>query len=528
MLLVSYEFLGFLALLVLLYYLIPGKMQWCLLLAASYLFYAVSGWKTVGFILVTTVSVWWLGLKIGRMHADCSAYIKSHELSKDEKKQYRAKVKKIQWRWLLAGLFLNFGILAVLKYTNFALENVNGLLHLFGSSASLGFVNWLMPLGVSYYTFQSAGYLIDVYRKKYEPEQNIGHMALFVSFFPQLIQGPISRFDEMKEQYFKPHVFQWNQVCLGMQRMLWGYFKKLIIADRLLSVILTISQDMETYRGIYVWIGMICYTIQIYADFAGGIDIVIGAAQMLGIRLPENFDRPYFSKTVPEYWRRWHMSLMLWLREYIFYPSSICGPVNRLTKSAKKHLGDGVAKRVPVYSASIIVWLVVGIWHGATWGYVIWGMIHCAILLASQEFAPVKRAFHQKYDVEGKTWFQIIQIVRTLFILSLVQMLEYYHTVPNMLSMQWNMFTASAFGQLFDGRMADLGLTGADWIVVFAGVLVMLFVSLLQRRGSVRGQIAARPFWQQAMVWYVLLTVVLIFGAYGQGYDASQFIYNQF
>lgn len=528
MLLVSYEFLAFLAALAVLYYLIPGRFQWCLLLVASYLFYAVSGVKMMGFILITTVSVWWLGKKIGQIHEECASYIKSHDLTREEKKRYRAGIKRRQWRLLVVGLVFNFGILAVLKYTNFTLENVNALLHLFGSGTSLGFVNWLLPLGVSYYTFQSAGYLIDVYRKKYAPEQNLGHLALFVSFFPQLIQGPISRFDEMKEQYFTTHRADSRNIFFGMQRMLWGYFKKLVVADRLLPVILAVSQDMETWQGIYVWIGMICYTIQIYADFAGGIDIVIGAAQIFGICLPENFNRPYFSKTVPEYWRRWHMSLMMWLREYIFYPSSVCGPVNRLTRFAKGHLGDGIAKRVPVYSASILVWLVVGIWHGATWGYVVWGLIHCTILLAAQEVAPLKRRFHQRYGLEGKTWFSVIQVLRTLLILSLVQMLEYYHTVSNMLRMQWNMFTASSFSQLFDGRLPELGLTGADWIAALAGTGLMLVVSLVQRKGSVREQLGARPFWVRALVWYLLLVAVLVFGAYGQGYDASQFIYNQF
>lgn len=310
--------------------------------------------------------------------------------------------------------------------------------------------------------------------------------------------------------------------------MLWGYFKKLVVADRILPVILAVSQDMETWQGIYVWIGMICYTIQIYADFSGGIDIVIGAAQMFGIRLPENFDRPYFSKTVPEYWRRWHMSLMTWLREYIFYPASVCGPVNRLSRSVRARLGEKAARRVPVYSASLMVWLVVGIWHGATWGYVIWGMIHCGILLASQEFAPVSRRFHQRFHLEGKRWFAALQILRTLFVLSLVQMLEYYRTVPNMLAMQWNMFTASSLGQLWDGRMAGLGLTAADWAVALAGTGLMFFVSLIQGKGSVRVQLAEKPFWQRAGIWYVLLVIVLVFGAYGQGYDASQFVYNQF
>lgn len=528
MLLVSYEFLGFLFILTVLYYLLPVKVRWVLLLAASYVFYAMAGVKALGFVIITTVSTWFLALKIGAIGSRGSREIKETHMDREAKKAYKAKIKKRQWRWLLLGLGLNFGILCVLKYTNFTISNWNSMLHLFGSETQLGYVSWLLPLGISYYTFQSMGYLIDIYRSKYEPDKNLGHMALFVSYFPQLIQGPITRFDTMREQFFEERRFDWQNICSGMQRLLWGYFKKLVVADRLLAAILSISGDSETYRGIYVLVGMVCYTIQIYADFSGGIDIVLGASQMFGIQLPENFDRPYFSKTVPEYWRRWHMSLMLWLREYIFYPASMCKPVMRLSKSVRKRFGDGAGKRVPVYAASILVWLVVGIWHGATWGFVVWGMVNCIVLLISQELTPLRQAFHRKYTVESKRWFQVFQIARTLLLLSCIQMLEYYHTVSHTWEMFCSMVTGSRIGQLFDGRMAELGLDGKDWFVAGAGILLMLVVSLVQRRGSVREQIHALAGWKRFAVWYGLFLIVLIFGVYGQGYDASQFIYTQF
>lgn len=528
MLLVSYEFLAFLAIAVSLYYMIPRRFQWMLLLAASYLFYAASGMKSLLFILVTTLTTWLTALKLQKLQTAENEYMKAHEMSKEEKKAFKVYEKRIRWRWLLVGLFLNFGILAVLKYTNFAILNLNGLLHLFGRAGEYGFVAWMLPLGISYYTFQSMGYLIDVYRKKYKAEQHLGRFALFVSFFPQLIQGPITRFDAVREDLFASRGFNRQTVCFGLQRILWGYFKKLVVADRLVTVVLAISQDSVTYQGIYVLVGMLCYTVQIYADFGGGIDIVIGIAQLFGIRLPENFNRPYFSKTVPEYWRRWHMSLMQWLREYIFYPASVCGPVTRLTKRAKRMFGDSIGKRTPIYAASIIVWLVTGIWHGATWGFVVWGLVNCAVLLISQELTPLRHRFHQRYSVAHKTWFRVFQIGRTLLLLSTIQMLEYYHTVSHTLTMFGNMVMTASLTQLADGRMAGLGLDGWDWAIVAAGMVLMLLVSLVQRSGSVREQIAAKPFWLKAAIWYGLFLVVIIIGAYGQGYDASQFIYNQF
>ncbi len=528
MLLVSYEFLFFLFLSAIVYYLIPKRFQWCLLLLMSYLFYITAGWKSVIFIIITTLSTWWTGMRLSVLTAEGEDHLKACNEDRIQKKEYRLRHKKRMFRLLLAVLLLNFGLLAVLKYTNFAIDNINIGLRLFGRENAYSYVNWILPLGISYYTFQAMGYLIDVYRNKYEAEKNVFHLALFISFFPQLIQGPISQFADMKTEFFRKHSWNKHNIYAGMQRMLWGYMKKLIVADRLSPVITAISQNPDLYRGFYVWIGMISYTIQIYADFSGGIDIVIGAAQLFDIRLPENFERPYFSKSVPEYWRRWHMSLMLWLREYIFYPASVCQPVSRLTGWVKKRFGMGAARRVPVYSASILVWLVVGIWHGATWGYVIWGMIHCVILLISQEMNSWKKRFHQKHQVGAKKWFPVFQIGRTLLILSLVQMLEYYRTVGGMLRMQWSMITELSLSQLQTESFSGLGVSPADWFLVLCGVVLMFGVSLVQRGGSVRRLISEKTVFMQYLIWFGLFLFVLIFGAYGQGYDASQFIYNQF
>lgn len=529
MLLVSYEFLLFFAAVLFLYYLLPGRIQWLVLLAASYLFYLSGGWKLAGFILATTVSTWLLGLKLGKLQKETRAYIKEHGLGREEKKAYRAKRKAMSWRILLVGLCLNFGILAVLKYTNFMLGNVEAILHILGRGDGLGRVDWLLPMGISYYTFQSMGYLIDVYRNKYEPERNLGQFALFVSFFPQLIEGPISRFDEMKGQFRALHRFDGQNVAFGLQRMLWGYFKKLVVADRLVYAVSAVSGEPERFTGSFVLVGMLCYTVQIYADFSGGIDIVLGAAQAFGITLPENFDRPYFSRTVGEYWRRWHMSLMAWLREYIFYPASVCAPVTKLAKWGKKRFGDGVGRRIPVYAASLIVWFVTGIWHGATWGFVIWGMINCVVILAASELAPWQRKFHEKHPgLKDKRYFQVFQIGRTMLLLSVIQTLEYYKTVPRMAAMMCSMIRDFSLSAFFDGSLLGLGLDGWDWILAGFGSVLMLLVSLAKSRGSVRGQIREKPEAVRFLVWFGLFLAVLVFGAYGQGFNASQFIYNQF
>lgn len=527
MLLVSYQFLFFMLALFLPYYLIPRRYQWILLLGASYLFYLSGGVWAFLYLLITTATTWLAALQIGKMAEQGKAHIKEQALSGEEKKKYNLQLKKKQRHIMIFGLLLNFGILAVLKYTNFVLGNVNGLLSTLGAGGELPFVDWLLPLGISYYTFQSTGYLIDIYHRKYQPEKKLCRYALFVSFFPQIIQGPISRFDELSGQLFEEHSFEWMQIKAGLMRILWGYFKKLVAADRIAPVMAAIVLSPDEYGGIYVWIGMIAYTLQMYADFTGGIDIVIGVAQLFGVKLPENFERPFFSKSLSEFWRRWHMSLMRWFREYIFFPVSTSRASKSLSNFLRRTLGKGAGRRAPLYFASIVVWFVTGIWHGASWNFVAWGMANCAVLLISQEFSPLYKRFRSRFSWTGSRGYEAFEVIRTFLLFCMIEMFEYYpfHTVFRMFG---SMFLEFRPGQLFDGSFTRLGLAAADWIVLLFAAFLMLLVSLAGRNGSVRGKLMARPVWMQFILLYGLFLCVLVFGVYGQGYDASQFIYNQF
>ncbi len=359
MLFTSYEFLGFVAVVILAYYLIPKKCQWPLLLAASYLFYLIAGVDCLVYILATTVTVYFVALRIERNTLRQTAYLKEHkgELSKDEKKAYKEGQKKIRLRWFVCCVLLNIGILAAVKYTNFFLSNVNGILTAFGQTKQLSFFSLALPMGISFYTFQALGYLIDVYRGTVPAEKNPFRFALFVSFFPQLVQGPISRFGDLGRTLYGEHAFDARTVSYGLQRVLWGYFKKMVVADRILAAVTAIIGDTNTYGGAYVFVGMLFYTLQLYADFTGGIDITIGIAETMGITVQENFNRPYFSKSLKEYWRRWHISMCSWFRDYVFYPVSVSGFMQKFSKFARGHFGQKVGKRLPVYISSFAVWL---------------------------------------------------------------------------------------------------------------------------------------------------------------------------
>jgi len=529
MLFTSYSFILFLIILISLYYLIPKRLQWMLLLLGSFVFYYFSGWSNLVYISVTIVSTYFIGLKIDELNRRQSAYLKENKekLSKDEKKLYKEKTKAKQWKWLLACLIFNLGILAVVKYTNFAIANINSVLSIFRMT-ELSFVNIILPMGISFYTFKTMGYIIDVYRGKYEPERNIGKLALFVSFFPQLIQGPISRYDDLSQTLYKEHSFDPKTFSYGFQRVLWGYFKKLVIADRIVAAVLTITKNPDVYDGVYVFVGMVFYAIQLYADFTGGIDITIGIAQMLGIDVAENFIRPFFSKSIAEYWRRWHITMGTWFRDYIFYPLSVCKPMLNLSKSSRKRLGENLGKRVPVYVSTLVVWFATGIWHGSSWNFIVWGLLNGAIILISQELEPLYAKFHEKVRIGDTFGFKLFQVIRTFLLMSSLRILDCYRDVGVSFRMFFSMFTKPDFKVLFNGSLLKLGLSVQDYIVLTLGVILLISFSLIQRKGSVRERLSYKPAVLRYSIYIALFFTVLVFGAYGIGFDSNQFIYNQF
>lgn len=526
----SYEFIGFIAVLFCVYYCVPKGMQWPLLLAASYIFYFLAGPEYLLYILATTVTIYLTACLIGRNMLRQEAYIKEHkaELSREDKKQYKKRQKSVRFRFLLIGILCNIGILAVVKYTNFFIANWNGILTAMGKSGQLSFLTLALPMGISFYTFQAVGYLVDVYRGTVQAERNPFKLALFISFFPQLIQGPISRFQDLSQTLYGEHRFDSRTVCRGLQRMLWGYFKKMVIADRILTGVQVISGDVGVYHGAYAFVGMLFYTLELYADFTGGIDITIGIAEVMGIRVQENFHSPYFSKSLKEYWRRWHISMSTWFKDYIFYPISICKPMQKFTKFSRRHFGDAVGKRLLVYLASLTVWFATGFWHGASWNFIVWGLANAVILLISEELEPLYAGFHARVHVRERAWYRLFQAGRTFLLVCCLNMFDYYTSLKETGRAFISMFTTKNWHILWDGSLLELGLTGLDYGVLAAGTGLLLLVSLMQRKGGVRERISGKPYPVRFVIWYGLLLAVLLMGAYGIGYDANQFIYNRF
>lgn len=525
---VSYSFFLFLAIVFVVYYLIPKRFQWIVLLIASYIFYCFAGPKYLIYIAATTFTTWLAARQIDKLKATQTAYLQENKnLSREEKKLYKTATKKKQRHLMLAALLLNLGILAVVKYTNFAISNINAVIGLAGGQP-LGFVSLVLPLGISFYTFRALSYLIDVYRGTIPAEKNGFRFALFVSFFPQLIQGPISRYSQIESGLFTPHSLNWKQVSFGLQRMLWGYMKKMVIADRIVVGLTTMTGDTAAYTGAYVLIEVFFYAIQLYADFSGGLDMAIGAGQIFGVDLPENFVRPFFSKGIKEYWNRWHITMGSWFTDYIFYPISVCKPMLNLSKWSRTHLGPVLGKRLTVYLSSFAVWLATGIWHGASWNFVFWGLSNYLVIMISQELEPLYRRFHQRFNVDGKLFYKIFQVGRTFLLMGFLRMYDCFDSVTTTWKMLLTIFTTGNWNILWNGSLMQIGLTAADYIIIAAGILLMFLVSMSQRSGSVREKIYAKPYIVRFVLWTALFIAVLLFGAYGIGYDATSFIYNQF
>lgn len=295
--LVSNLFLLFVAVSVLVYYIVPHKFQWLVLLCFSYIYYLAGGIRYVGFILFSTLVTWGIALAVEKAEAGGS-----HKSARN---------------FLVLGLILNFGMLGVIKYTNFMIENLNALFHM-----NLRGMEILLPLGISFYTFQSSGYLLDVYWKRCDAERNPVKYALFVSFFPQILQGPIGRYSRLAHQLYEPHKFEGKNITRGFERILWGFFKKMILADWAAVFVDAIFDNPDQYSGLAIF-GVLFYTVQLYADFSGGMDVVIGIASMFGIELDENFKRPFFSISITDFWHRWHITLGTWMKDYVFYPVTL-------------------------------------------------------------------------------------------------------------------------------------------------------------------------------------------------------------
>ncbi len=536
----SLNFIFFVLATMLLYFALPlKKCKWTVLLAASVFFYAVAGYKYAFFILFTSLNTYLIALWIQHVSDKSKALLKAKksEWDRNQKKAYKNKIK-VQKRLIMTlALVINFGILAFLKYYAFFAGSLNDIMGNFGIGFSAPTLNLFLPLGISFYTFQSMGYIVDVYREKTAPQKNPLKLLLFVSFFPQIIQGPISIYDQLAHQLYEPHKFDFTRVKYGMELILWGFFKKLIIADRAVIAINTVTASYDKYNGTTLTFTILLYALQLYADFSGGIDISRGVCQIFGIDMMENFKRPYFSKSINEYWRRWHISLGGWMKNYIFYPIAMSNVFLNASKKmkgtrfGKTAAGTHISKVLPTSVASLIVFLLVGIWHGATWKYVAFGAWNGVIIMLSILIQPVFDSIIKKLHIHRECWwYSLFAMFRTFLIVLVGYVFDVAPSFTQGVNTIAKFFTDQNFIKGYS-QISELKLELADCFVILIGAAIILFVSIMQERNpekSLRVQLDEKPFAVRFLLLYSGIMAVVVFGVYGSGYDASSFVDMQF
>jgi len=494
----SMDFLIFFPIVVLVYYIVPQKIKHLWLLITSYYFYMCWNAKYVLLIFSSTVITYMSGLLIEKVKH--SNYV--------EKKQIVLK------KWVVAGCFgINLFILFYFKYINFALDTLSRIFAKVHIQMEVPVFDIILPVGISFYTFQALSYTMDVYRDEIYAEKNFFKYALFVSFFPQLVAGPIERSKNLLKQLAVFKKFNYEEAREGLLLMLWGFFLKLVLADRIAIFVDTIYGNYVTYSGYYLIVATMLFAVQIYCDFAGYSTIAMGAAKMMGISLMENFDAPYFSTSVAEFWRKWHISLTSWFKDYLYIP-----------------LGGSRKGKYRKYLNKMIVFLVSGLWHGAQFSYVVWGGINGLYQVLGELLQPVRdkavKVLHLNRESFGH---KLIHVVGTFVLVDLSWVFFRAGWFRNALEIIKSMITAENPWILFDGSIYKCGLDIKNFWLMIMGIGILLFADFCKHKHiKIREVVMKQDYWFRWCFIAMSIMVILIFGIYGPEYDASNFIYFQF
>lgn len=476
----SIQFVIFFILVLGIYFSIPHKYRWFLLLIASIYFY-------MSFVPIYILI---LGFTI------CVDYAAGILIEKNSGRRRKA--------FLVVSLLSNIGVLGVFKYYNFLVENFSFLMRPLGIETGIPYLSILLPIGLSFHTFQAMSYTIEVYRGNQRAERHFGIFSLYVLFFPQLVAGPIERPQNLLHQFRQPHSFQAERAWSGLRLMLWGFFKKVVIADRIAVLVDTVYASPSSYQGAPLILATLFFAIQIYCDFSGYTDIAIGSARIMGIKLMENFRRPYYAKSIAEFWKRWHISLSSWFRDYVYIPLG----------------GNRVA--VPRWYLNLfIVFLVSGLWHGASWTFVIWGALHGFYLVAGLITAPYRQKIKEKIGLTKIGWLNSsIQLVTTIMLASFAWIFFRAANVSDAFYIVTHLFSGLGVG--FTG--APLGMSLWEIVIALGAIVLMEIVQFAQEREGKKEVISRWPRWVRAALYIGLILVILLFGVF----ERRQFIYFQF
>lgn len=516
-------FIAFFAIVFFGYYALPHRFRWRLLLAASWVFY---GWMSpyyLIFLAFATAVTYFAAVGMDANFRREKEWISAHgkAVSRDEKKAYKIEMEGRRWWMSFGAIAALLSLLVVFKYLEFLFVNVAWLGGIVGLNWHPPVLNWILPVGLSFYVFQSMAYVIDVQRGEMPAERNFFRHALYVSYFPQIMQGPIGNYGRLAHQLFETHAFDYEQVVFGLQRIAWGFFKKVMIANEIAKRINPVWTQVGDYPGLICWSAILfLYAIQLYADFSGYMDIACGCSQMLGIKLDENFNCPYFSKSVSEFWRRWHMSLSSWFKDYLFYPVLRSQWNTRIRKAFQNKY---LASVIPTSIALSIVWAATGLWHGASWGYVAWGVYYGILMVLGVFLTPVFDWFHWHFPALTESrLYSGFQIVRTF----LIVLVGYSIFKAADISVTCQIWRQVIQGLDAGGVYQIMYTLHHSFFKVFGWIGILFVVDVIHYRfgnGVIRAWIRRQHVLFRWSVYLVGLWTMIFYGLYGSGFDQFEY-----
>ncbi len=524
---VTLQFGVFAAAVTLLFFIVPKKWQWIVILCGNVFFYAYAGIKYL--FLVSAMS---FIAYLAALHLERAASIGSKALPAIPDGDIRSEARKsvLSVKKFICGTAVVAvgGTWAVLKYSAFFASNVNRIIGRIHAGWKIPAVSWILPLGISFYTFHLIGYVVDVYRGKYSAEHNFAKFFTFVSFFPHMTQGPFTRYNELGRSILEPHRFSYDRLCEGCARILWGTVKKLIIADKLAITVDQIFGHYQDHSGFHILFAIILYSLEIYADFSGYMDVVCGLSHIWGIRLPENFRQPYFAQSVEEFWRRWHITLGQWVKDYVFYPVSMGKIGQKLGRNARKKWGARMGKLVPGYFALIFVWTATGLWHGANWTFLIWGYLNLFVILVSMQLNPfydrVKGLCHIKST--NVAW-KLFRMIRTFALVCFFRFFSSQKDVSTAFSTLSHTVKNLNFNGMNTLETLFAGIPYLQIWIVLLGILAMIAVDILMETECMKKVSGKCPMIVRTLIYatMIILLVLLV----GESTDLSRgFMYENY
>ena len=507
---------------------LPERLKKYFLLAADCAFFWLISGKLLVILLLSALSMHYFGLWLDRVQNETQLLLA--QVDRAERKSIRKRQQSVQRRIVLLAVVLHIGVLFAFKYSGFAASNINTLFSHLHISVRLEIPKCVMPIGISFFTLQALSYILDVYRGTTKADTNLLRLTLFISFFPQIIEGPICRYNQTAQQLWNVKAITYSNLSLGLQRIAFGMMKKIVIADRLNPLVRTVFNNYTSYSGGVIALAAVCYTVQLYMDFSGSMDAVAGTGQIFGIVMPENFRQPFFSKTISEFWQRWHITLGTWFKDYVFYPVVTLKPMEKLTSAARKKLGNHYGPLLASGVALFCVWFCNGLWHGAAWSYLFFGMYHFALILGGNIIRPLAKTLNGKLHIRADSFpYRLMQMLRTTVLVIIGELFFRANGLRAGLHMFRTMVTSLSFSGINAALLKTLGIDSADLIIVAVTLLIVFVVGLLHEKGrSVRTWLAGKPVVLRWAVLYALILFIVVFGAYGNGYTPVDPMYAQF